>query len=109
MQISVTGKHINVGSSLKNYVEKKLNVEKKRLLHTIINADVVFSETSHSFVSEIVAYNTGGLSTIKVSAEANDAYRAFEDALAKIKKKLRRHKIKVIRSKRVKPVKGLEG
>lgn len=96
MQLSVTGKHLDVGKSLREYVETELNGIVTKYFEHAISADVVFTKVRHLFRADIVVNEGTGTSTlIKSNAEDDDVYSAFDLAAAKAEKQLRRYKRKI--------------
>lgn len=96
MRVTLSGKNIETGESLKRRVEERLTKAVEKYFDFAINADAVFSKQGHFFHADLMV-NEGvrdGL-TIKASAEADDIYAAFELALEKIEKRLRRYKRKI--------------
>lgn len=93
MQINVSGKQVDVGESLRGYIEDRLADSIQKYLDRVTQCDVVITREAHMFRADIVL-NTGthaGL-IIKGRADADDAKAAFEAASDKIEKQLRRYK-----------------
>lgn len=93
MQIKVSGKQVDVGDALRQYVEERLSVNIPKYLDRVVQCDVVISREAHLFRADIVL-NTGTHSglIVKGRAEAGDAHAAFDVASEKIEKQLRRYK-----------------
>lgn len=93
MQINVSGKQVDVGESLRAYVEKRLQDGISKYLDRVTLADVVISREAHNFRADIVL-NTGTHSgvIIKGRGDAGDAHAAFDGAAERIEKQLRRYK-----------------
>lgn len=96
MQITVSGKGVDVGESLRNHVESRLAEGISKYLDRVTHVDVVVSRESHMFRVDIHA-NTGTHSgiVIKSRAEGADIYGCFDGAAAKIEKQLRRYKRRI--------------
>lgn len=96
MQIVVSGKHLGIGAALQEYVEAELkNVVTKYFEHAI-SADVVFTKERYLFRADIlVNEGTGTHTLIKSNAEDDEVYAAFDIALAKVEKQLRRYKRRI--------------
>jgi ribosomal subunit interface protein len=93
MQIIVSGKHLDVGSALHDYVESSLQDTVKKYFENAVSADVVFTKIRHLFkVDILVNEGTGTHLVIKSSAEDDDAYSSFDLAVARIAKQLRKYK-----------------
>jgi ribosomal subunit interface protein len=96
MHIAVSGKQLDVGESLREHVESRIQEAVHKYLERVTAADIVISKESHLFRADIVV-NTGthaGI-PIKASGQASDVYAAFEAAEMKIEKQLRRYKRKI--------------
>ena len=93
MQISVSGKQLDVGASLREYVENTLDAAVNKYFEQAIDADVVFSKEAHLFCADIVVNEgTGTNVIIKGQAKADDIYASFDQAADRIEKQLRRYK-----------------
>jgi ribosomal subunit interface protein len=96
MQISVSGKHLDIGSALQEYVEAELQGAVKKYFDRAISADVVFTKVRHLFVADILVNEGTGTNTlIKSRAEDDDVYASFDIACAKVEKQLRRYKRRI--------------
>lgn len=93
MQITVSGKQVDVGESLRKYVENRLNNSIPKYLDRVTQCDVVITTEAHNFRADIVL-NTGTHAgyTVKGRGDAGDAHAAFDAAAEKIEKQLRRYK-----------------
>ncbi len=91
MQISVTGKQIDVGESLRAHIDESLDATVQKYFGKAIDAAVVLSRDARMFRADIAVHIGKG---IKVRAHdvADDAYAAFDVSLAHLGKRLRRHK-----------------
>lgn len=97
MQISVSGKKLDVGEALREHVETRLHDGVKKYFENAIEADVVFSkEAPHYFRTDIVVNEgTGTKNIIKGDASAGDIYASFDLAADRVEKQLRRFKRKI--------------
>jgi ribosomal subunit interface protein len=96
MQINVSGKGVEVGESLRQHVAKQTEDQVSKYIDRINNMQVVVSREAHLFRVDI----TGNLGThagmvIRSRGEVGDVYAAFDEALEKIGKQLRRYKRKL--------------
>jgi len=91
MQITVTGKQIDVGDSLRSHIGEALDGIVGKYFGTAIEAAVVMSREGHLFRADVAVHIARG---IKVQGHdtADDAYTAFDVAAAHLAKRLRRHK-----------------
>lgn len=96
MQVLVSGKKIDIGSSLQEHVKDRLEKGVTKYFSRALNADVVFSKESHLFRTDIIVNEgTGTGVVIKGNSESDDPYSAFDGALMRIEKQLRRYKRRI--------------
>jgi ribosomal subunit interface protein len=96
MQIHVSGKGVEVGESLRTHIENQIEEHVKKYIDRITNMHVVVSKEAHLFRVDI----TGNMGThaglvIRSRGEVADVYAAFDEALEKMSKQLRRYKRKI--------------
>lgn len=91
MQITVTGRQIDVGQALREHVESELEVLVSKYFGQAIDASVTFSKAGAFFTAEISAHVGRGI-LVQGGDKADDPYVAFNAAAAHIGKRLRRHK-----------------
>jgi ribosome hibernation promoting factor len=91
MQVSVTGKQMDVGDSLRSHAEAATAAIADKYLGQAIEAHVVFCHERHLFLSDISLHARRGV-TVQCHGEAADAYAAFDDAASRLEKQLRRYK-----------------
>lgn len=96
MQISVSGKGVDVGEALRTHIENQLEEHVSKYIDRVTSVHVVVSREAHLMRVDVSA-NLGthaGL-TAKSRGESEDVYAAFDQALHKIAKQLRRYKRKL--------------
>jgi ribosomal subunit interface protein len=91
MQVTVTGKQIDVGDSLRSHVEAATTTIVEKYFGRAIEAHVVFSRERHLFLSVISVHAGRGL-MVQCHGSSADAYAAFDDAGERLQKQLRRYK-----------------
>ena len=91
MKITVKGKHVDVGGSLRGHVEDSLKANVKKYFDRAIDATVMFSREAHMFRSDISVHAGRGM-VMQGKSVGGDAYTAFDGALERIVKQLRRYK-----------------
>lgn len=96
MKISVSGKGVDVGTALQSHIENQIGEHVQKYIDRVANISVVISRESHLFRVDI----TGNLGThsglvIRGRGALDDVYAAFDEALEKISKQLRRYKRKI--------------
>lgn len=91
MNLTVKGKHIDVGDALRGHVEEQLTAVTEKYFSNPIDATVVFAHEAHLYRSDISVRIGRGI-MLQSSAEATDIYPAFDAAAEKVGKRLRRYK-----------------
>jgi ribosomal subunit interface protein len=91
MQLTVKGKQIDVGQSLRTYVEEQMDSVAAKYFNNPIDATVVFSHDAHLFKTDISVHVGRGI-LLQSTAEATEIYPAFDAAADKVAKRLRRYK-----------------
>ena len=94
MQLSVTGKQLDVGDALRRHAETNLEASVAKYFDDAIEGTVVFSREAHLFRADISVHVGRGIQ-IQGQGEAADPYPAFDMALEHAAKQLRRHKRKL--------------
>lgn len=95
MQLTVKGKHLDVGDSLRAHVEEQLGNTAKKYFRDTIDATVVFSkEKNHLFKADISIHVGGGI-VLQTAHEAPDPYPAFDAANKTVGQRLSRYKDKL--------------
>ena len=92
MDISVKGKNLNVGDALKGHVEDHLSSAVTKYFMRAIDASVVFSREGRNLRADISVHPGPRGMVVQGGSESNDPYAAFDGALARISKQLRRYK-----------------
>jgi ribosomal subunit interface protein len=91
MQLSVTGKQIDVGEALRQHVETTLTGIVDKYFEKAIEAHVVFSREGNLIRSDISVHIRRDI-LVQGQAASADAYAAFDSAAAHIAKRIRRYK-----------------
>jgi ribosomal subunit interface protein len=91
MQITIKGKQLDVGDALRAHAETRLQAEVGKYFERPLDANVVFSRQGHLFHIVISVHPMRNIDA-QSSAEAEDPYVAFEAALERVSKQLRRYK-----------------
>ena len=91
MQISVTGHQFDVGDALRGRVEGDLADTVDKYFDQAIEGNVVFSREAHGVRVDISVHVGRGI-MLQGHGQAENARAAFDGALDRIAKRLRRHK-----------------
>lgn len=96
MQIHVSGKGVDVGEALRGHMTAQIDEHVNKYIDRVTSVQVVVSREAHLFRVDI----TGNLGThsglvVRSRGEQEDVYAAFDVALEKVAKQLRRYKRKI--------------
>lgn len=91
MQVTVTGRQLDVGDSLRGHVEEGLEQTVAKYFDHPMDATVRFSRAGEDFHAEIQVHVGRGI-LVHGGSDAADPYVAFNQAADHVAKRLRRHK-----------------
>jgi ribosomal subunit interface protein len=94
METLIKGKHVDVGDALRGHAKDQLEISVKKYFENALNSTVVFSKEGPGFRADITVHAERGM-VMQGGADGNDAYVAFEGALERISKQLRRYKRRI--------------
>jgi ribosomal subunit interface protein len=91
MQLSVNGRHLDIGDALRSHIEDSLTTIFGKYFGDAIDARVTMSQTNHLYHAQVNVHVGRGIH-LAAEAEADRVYAAFDAAADRIAKRLRRHK-----------------
>lgn len=91
MEITVKGKNLDIGDALRGHIGTQIDNSVSKYFERAIDATVVISKEAINFRADISVHPGRGI-VVQGRAQANDAYAAFDGALDRISKQLRRYK-----------------
>ena len=91
MKLTVIGKNMDIGDSLRSYVEEKIAEISTKYFSKPIEGKVVITKDAHLYVVDI-SVHAGRNILLQSEASAVEIYPAVDIAADKIDKRLRRHK-----------------
>jgi ribosomal subunit interface protein len=91
MQLTVTGKQVDVGDALRFHVEDTLESLLGKYFRTAIEAHAVFAREAHLIAVELSLHVGRGM-VVNSRGAATDYYVAFDAAAERLAKQLRRYK-----------------
>jgi ribosomal subunit interface protein len=91
MQLTVTGKQVDVGDALRRHVEATLETILGKYFRTAIEAHAVFAREAHLIRADVSLHIGRGM-VVNSAAAAADHYVAFDTAAERLAKQLRRYK-----------------
>jgi ribosomal subunit interface protein len=94
MQLTVSGKQIELSDALRVHVARHLDVITAKYFDHALEAQVTFSKARSFFTCDINVHAGRGI-TVRGEGEAGDAHAAFDDAAEHIATRLRRYRRRV--------------
>lgn len=94
MKVRVSGKQIEIGAALPEHVRQRLELALSKHFDRGGEANVVFSHEGHGYRADCTAHLDSGV-VLKAQGEAGDAHHAFDVALDRLEKQIRRYKRKI--------------
>ncbi len=91
MQLSVQGRQIDVGDAFREHASLTLGTVLGKYFGDAIDVNVTLSREGHLFRAMVSTHIGKGIE-LHASAEATDAYPAFDQAVERLSKRLRRYK-----------------
>jgi ribosomal subunit interface protein len=91
MQLTVTGKQVDVGDALRSHVESTLESILGKYFRSAIEAHAVFAREAHRIRADLSLHIGRGI-VANSGATAADHYQAFDAAAERLAKQLRRYK-----------------
>lgn len=91
MQVTVTGQQIDVGDALRTHIEDALQNTVDKYFGEAIEATVVLSREAFRLRADVSIHIGKGI-FVRAHEQADDAYAAFDVAVAHLAKRLRRYK-----------------
>src|SRR5205823_6942369 len=91
MQLTVTGKQVDVGEALRHHVEASLESILGKYFRTAIEAHAVFAREAHRIRADVSLHIGRGI-VANSGAAASDHYQVFDAAAERLAKQLRRYK-----------------
>jgi ribosomal subunit interface protein len=91
MQVTVTGKQVDVGDALRFHVEAALEALLGKYFRTAIEAHAVFAREAHLIAVDLSLHVGRGI-IVNSRGTATDHYPAFDTAAERLAKQLRRYK-----------------
>ena len=95
MQLTITGRHIDVSEAFRSQVEQALQDFNRNHQLSPIKTDVVVSKPAHLFRSEIESHIGRGI-TIRSHSESTDAYLSLTQAMTTLSQRLRKYKRRLV-------------
>jgi len=94
MQLSITGKQIDIGSALRTYVQNRLTQSVGKYFDKPVDSSVTFSRDGHEYRADCTVHLASGLH-LQAQGRSTDIYASFDAAADRMDKRLRRYKERI--------------
>ncbi|WP_108658906.1 ribosome hibernation-promoting factor, HPF/YfiA family [Acuticoccus kandeliae] len=91
MSLTIAGKNMDVGSSLRQRIEERVDISVGKYFDGNYSGQVTMTKSGAGFEADCTIHLDTGV-VLRTSATAGDATQAFEQAAERIDKRLRRYK-----------------
>lgn len=91
MELTIQGIHVDVGNALREYIESKLPNMIGKYFDNTTDSTVSFSKQGSMFISSIQVHVSKHI-IVQGHGEGDDAYKALDEAMEHVLKRLRRYK-----------------
>jgi len=90
MQIRIAAKQLDIGEALSEKVRTKLTAAISKHFDRDAEAHVIFAKERIGFRADLSVHLSSG-TTMQAHSTGPDAYKAFDDALGRLEKQVRRY------------------
>lgn len=94
MQLSITGKQIDIGNALRTYVQDKVVQSVGKYFDRPVDGAVTFSRDGHEYRADCMVHLASGLH-LQAQGRSTDIYASFDTAIERMEKRLRRYKSRI--------------
>ena len=94
MQLSITGKQIDIGSALRTYAQDKVMQSVGKYFDRPVDGAVTFSRDGHEYRADCMVHLASGLH-LQSQGKSSDIYASFDSAIERMEKRLRRYKSRI--------------
>lgn len=91
MQIHISGKSLDTGDALRAHVTDRMNEAVEKYFDRSVDGHVTFSKEGYAFRCDTQVHLSSGM-VLQAHGESPEVYSAFDAALEKMEKRLRRYK-----------------
>jgi len=91
MSLRISGKHMNIGETLSQKIEDRINDAVGKYFAGGYTGSVTLEKTGNRFISDCIVHLDTGV-VLQATGKDNDATSAFDTSAERIEKRLRRYK-----------------
>jgi ribosomal subunit interface protein len=94
MQLTITGKQIDIGSALRTHVENRLKQSVGKYFDRPVDGSVTFSRDGHEYRADCTLHLSSGL-YLQAHGRSTDIYASYDQAVERMEKRLSRYKSRI--------------
>ena len=94
MQLTITGKQIDIGNALRTHVDSRLTQSVGKYFDRPVNGSVTFSRDGHAYRADCTLHLASGL-YLQAQGRSTDIYASYDQAVERLEKRLRRYKSRI--------------
>jgi ribosomal subunit interface protein len=94
MRLTITGKQIDIGTALRNYVQSRLTQSVGKYFDRPVDGSVTFSRDGYEYRADCTVHLASGLH-LHAQGRSTDIYASFDGAAERMEKRLRRYKRRI--------------
>ncbi|MGB1077376.1 MAG: ribosome hibernation-promoting factor, HPF/YfiA family [Bdellovibrionales bacterium] len=95
MELTINGKHLDVGDALRTHIQDKMEDINEKYFNRGIESIVTLGKESNAFFKTHVSFRVGKDILVQGTAQDTDPYGSFDKAAEKVAKQLRRYKTRL--------------
>ncbi|AIK96485.1 ribosome hibernation-promoting factor, HPF/YfiA family [Candidatus Odyssella acanthamoebae] len=99
MKTIITGKHLDIGESLKAHIEKSITDMVAKYFGAVLEVHVNLAKSTHTFETDL-AFHISRHFIVRAHAEDSDPYRCFDLAMHKMDKRTQKYRSRLRQTKR---------
>lgn len=94
MQLTITGKQIDIGNALRTYVQTRLTQSVGKYFDRPVDGAVTFSRDGHEYRADCTLHLSSGM-YLQAQGRSTDIYASYDQAVERMEKRLRRYKRRI--------------
>lgn len=108
MSVKISGKNVDLGNSLREYISKETENLIDKYLGEEIESVVTIEKDNRLFDTEVCSHLHKGF-IIKTNGTSDDPYKSFDSALERLEERIKKHKHRIKnKQRRLEWTKGIE-
>lgn len=99
MKIIITGRHLDIGDSLKTHIEKSVKEMVDKYFDDILEVHVNLTKITYNFETDL-SFHISRHFIVRARAEDSDPYRCFDQAMNKLDRRAQKYRSRLRTAKR---------